>query len=208
MVMKRNQVLRWACLFKAGRLSTSMALMFMAVGISFIVMLPWGRTPVLAHEDVSQERPTTTSVEEKRLPDRGVLCRKTGQAGALSTAQGPVEDTDPFFRDTTLDINLRTYYFYRDKYDDSKSEAWALGGALSYQSGWFSITSDWVPRSIPPSRSNAPDDRDGTLLLKPGQEGYTVLGQLYGRIKVFEENFINIYRYEYNTPFITSTTSA
>jgi hypothetical protein len=48
----------------------------------------------------------------------------------------------------------------------------------------------------------APDDRDGTRLLEPGQDEYTVLGQLYGRIKLFEENFINIYRYEYNTPYI------
>jgi hypothetical protein len=48
----------------------------------------------------------------------------------------------------------------------------------------------------------APDNRDGTQLLKPGQEGYTVLGQIYGRVKLFEDNFLNIYRYEYNTPFI------
>ncbi|MGH7810817.1 MAG: OprD family outer membrane porin, partial [Candidatus Binatia bacterium] len=32
--------------------------------------------------------------------------------------------------------------------------------------------------------------------------GYSVLGQLYGRIKLFEDNIINLYRYEYNTPFI------
>jgi hypothetical protein len=48
----------------------------------------------------------------------------------------------------------------------------------------------------------APEDRDGTFLLKPGQEGYTVVGQLHGRVKLFEGNFINIYRYEYDTPFI------
>jgi len=48
----------------------------------------------------------------------------------------------------------------------------------------------------------APEDRDGTLLLKPGQEGYTVFGQLYARVKLFEDNFVNLYRYEYNTPFI------
>ena len=49
---------------------------------------------------------------------------------------------------------------------------------------------------------DAPSDRDGTLLLKPGQEEYTVVGQLYGRVKLFEDNFLNIYRYEYNTPYI------
>jgi len=113
-----------------------------------------------------------------------------------------LKDTDPFFRDTALDVNLRTYYFYRDKYDDSVSEAWAIGGALSYKSGWF-LDHFGVGAVLYTSQPlYAPDDRDGTLLLKPGQEGYTVLGQLYGRIKLTEENFINIYRYEYNTPFI------
>ena len=48
----------------------------------------------------------------------------------------------------------------------------------------------------------APDDRDGTLLLKPGQEDYTVVGQVFGRVKIVEDNYINIYRYEYNTPYI------
>ena len=81
-------------------------------------------------------------------------------------------------------------------------EAWALGGALSYQSGYFldHFSAGAVLYTSQPLY--APDDRDGTLLLAPGQEGYTVLGQAYGRVKVVEDNFINLYRYEYNTPFI------
>jgi hypothetical protein len=51
-------------------------------------------------------------------------------------------------------------------------------------------------------RLYGPDDRDGTLLLKEGQHGYEVVGQLYGRVKLFENNFVNLYRYEYNTPYI------
>jgi len=51
-------------------------------------------------------------------------------------------------------------------------------------------------------RLYGPDDRDGALLLKPGQHGYTQVGQLYGRVKLIDDNFINIYRYEYNTPYI------
>ena len=113
-----------------------------------------------------------------------------------------LKDTPAFFRDTKLDLNIRTYYFYRDKYDDSKSEAWALGGALSYQSGWF-LDHFGVGAVLYTSQPlYGPDDRDGTLLLKPGQEGYTVVGQLYGRVKLIEDNFINLYRYEYNTPYI------
>ena len=82
-----------------------------------------------------------------------------------------LKDTPPFFRDTKLNLNLRTYYFYRDKYDDSESEAWALGGALSYQSGWF-LDHFGVGGVLYTSQTlYGPDDRDGTLLLKPGQHG-------------------------------------
>ena len=66
----------------------------------------------------------------------------------------------------------------------------------------FLITSAWAPCSYTSQPLYGPDDKDGTLLLKPGQEGYTVVGQLYGRVKLIEDNFINIYRYEYNTPYI------
>ena len=56
-------------------------------------------------------------------------------------------------------------------------------------------------------RLYGPQDRDGTLLLKPGQHGYTVLGQIYGKVKLFEDHFLNLYRYEYNTPFINKNDS-
>ena len=80
-----------------------------------------------------------------------------------------LKDTPAFFRDTKLNLNIRTYYFYRDKYDDSKSEAWALGGALSYQSGWFLDHFGVGAVLYTSQRLYGPDDRDGTLLLKPGQ---------------------------------------
>jgi hypothetical protein len=202
MVMKRNHTLRWTFLFKAGRVSTSMAVMFMTAGISLMVMLPWGRTPVLAQEVISGEEPAPSSVDEVTTPMERSFKEKPSLPGFFPWAKEELKDTDPFFRDTKLDVNLRTYYFYRDKYDDSVSEAWAIGGALSYKSGWF-LDHFGVGAVLYTSQPlYAPDDRDGTLLLKTGQEGYTVLGQLYARVKLIENNFINLYRYEYNTPFI------
>ena len=113
-----------------------------------------------------------------------------------------MKDTDPFFRDTALDVNLRTYYFYRDKYDDKKMEAWAIGGALAYKSGWFLNHFGVGAVGYLSEPIHAPEDRDGTGLLQTGQERYGVLGQLYGRIKLVENHFINLYRYEYNTPYM------
>jgi hypothetical protein len=120
----------------------------------------------------------------------------------FETLKAALKDTPPFFRDTKLDLNLRTYYLYREKFDNSKLEAWALGGSLTYKSGYL-----WdhfaIGAALYTSQPlHAPDDRDGTLLLKPGQEEYTVLGQLYGQIKLIDDIFINLYRKELNTPYI------
>ena len=202
MVMKRNQTLRWACLFKARRVSTSLAVMFLTAGISFMDMLPWGRTPVLAQEAVSQEEPTPTSVEESVSSIERSFIERIPRPRLFPGLKEQLKDTDPFFRDTALDVNLRTYYFYEDKYDDSVSEAWALGGALSYRSGWLLDHFGLGAVLYTSQPLYAPADRDGTKLLKPGQEGYTVLGHLYGRVKLIENHFLNLYRYEYNTPFI------
>jgi hypothetical protein len=207
MDMKRNHTLRRARLFKAGRVSTSMTLVFLTAGISLMVVLLWAGTPVLAQEVISAEEPTPSSVDEVTTPMERSFKEKPPLPGFFPWAKEQLKDTDPFFRDTKLDVNLRTYYFYRDKYDDSVSEAWAIGGALSYKSGWFLNHFGLGAVLYTSQPLYAPDDRDGTLLLQTGQEGYTVLGQAYGRIKVIEENFINLYRYEYNTPFINKNDS-
>ena len=113
-----------------------------------------------------------------------------------------LKDTPAFFRDTKLNFNIREYYFYRDKFDDSINEALALGGALSYQSGWFLDHFGVGAVLYTSQRLYGWQDRDGTLLLKPEQQSYTQVGQIYARVKLFEDNFINLYRYEYNTPYI------
>jgi len=73
---------------------------------------------------------------------------------------------------------------------------------LSYKSGWFLNHFGLGAVLYTSQPLYAPDDRDGTQLLRTGQDGYTVLGQLYVRVKVIENHFINLYRYEYNTPYI------
>src|SRR5262245_8665540 len=118
-----------------------------------------------------------------------------------------LKDAPAFFRDTQLDFNTRSYYFYRDRFDNSVNEAWAMGGALTYQSGWFLDRFGMGAAFYTAQRLYGPKDRDGTLLLKPGQHGYSVVGQIYGKIKLFDDQFLNLYRYEYNTPFINKNDS-
>jgi len=170
-----------------------------------VFWLPAGHRTAWAQEAISQEEPTPASVEESVSPIERSFTAKAAGPRLFPQLKEKLKDADPFFRDTRIDINLRTYFFYRDNYPNSDpqiNEAWAIGGALSYKSGWFLNHFALGAVFYLSEPLYAPEDRDGTQLLRPGQKGYEVLGQLYGRVKLFEDHFLNIYRYEYNTPYI------
>ena len=44
---------------------------------------------------------------------------------------------DSALSNTTYDLHLRTFYFDRDKFDDSESQAWAAGGWIGMKTGYF-----------------------------------------------------------------------
>ncbi|MGD9975514.1 MAG: OprD family outer membrane porin [Desulfatirhabdiaceae bacterium] len=155
-----------------------------------------------ADESISQENPTPGSVDEVLTPIDISFMEKLGLPGLFPRLKEKLQDTPPFFRDSKLDLNARSFYFYKDNYDNKKNEAWALGGALSYKSGWLAdhfALGAVLYTSLP---LYAPDDRDGTRLLAAEQEDYTSLGQIYGRIRFAGSNYLNLYRYEYNTPYL------
>jgi outer membrane porin, OprD family len=112
------------------------------------------------------------------------------------------EKKSPFFDDAKISAQARTYYFFRDKYDESISEAWAIGGSVTYTSGYLADRIRVGAVAYTSQPLYAPEDRDGTLLLKPGQEGYTVLGQIYGEVKLTDQLFGAFGRKEYNTPYL------
>jgi len=186
----------------ASRKSLIFRVVVIAAGLGCLAVLLWGISPVLAQEYIRDEEPVPDSVDQVVTPMELTFQEKPKIPRFFPWLKEQLKDTPAFFRDTKLNLNVRTFYFYRDKYDDRNSEAWALGGALSYQSGWFLDRFSVGSVLYTSQKLFGPDDRDGTLLLKPGQESYTVFGQLYGRAKLFEDNFLNIYRYEYNTPYI------
>jgi hypothetical protein len=204
MLMISEKRIRWTFGLPGRGLPIVLATAFFTVALGFLAMLSVGSTPVMAQEVISNEEPTPSSTDEIKTPMGRTFEEKEKPPlpRFFPWLKEQLKDTPAFFRDTKLNLNVRSYYFYRAKYDDTVSEAWALGGALSYQSGWF-LDHFGVGAVLYTSQPlYAPDDKDGTLLLKPGQEGYTQVGQLYGRVKLIDDNFINIYRYEYNTPFI------
>lgn len=100
----------------------------------------------------------------------------------------------PFLRDTGARARLRTFYFNREKSDGSASEAWALGGWLQYESGWWLDTFAIGAVGYTSQPLYAPDDRDGTLVLAPGQRGISVVGEAWAALRYEEYALLRGYR--------------
>jgi hypothetical protein len=148
-----------------------------------------------------QQLPEEDSTEQGHTQmDQINLANPEGELVAPEAAK----ESAPFLRDSKWSAQLRSFYFDRDKYDGSISEAWAGGGSISYLSGYvggiFRIGATGYT-SLP---LYAPKDKDGTGLLLPGQEGYAVLGQLYGEFKFTDQIFGAIGAKSYNTPYINA----
>jgi hypothetical protein len=111
------------------------------------------------------------------------------------------------FEDTDWTFQARSYYLDRDKYDDSESEAWALGGSAGFKTGYFRDRFAFGATLYGSAPLYAPDEKDGTLLLKPGQEGYAVLGEAYAEILFSDDVRMTIGARGFDTPYLNRNDS-
>jgi hypothetical protein len=118
-----------------------------------------------------------------------------------------MKSSAPFWRDTSLLLHLRTYYFYRDIEPDVKSEAWALGGWIDYKSGLWKDRLHIGLVGYTSQKLYGPEDRDGTLLLAPGQESFSVLGQAYLDLRIIEHLNLRLYRQTFSIPYLNKQDS-
>ncbi len=113
--------------------------------------------------------------------------------------RGPEPDADrlpqsSFLRDTTLTLHLRTFYFDGNQTEGTENEAWAGGGWVGYRSGWLLDTLAIGATLYGSAPLYAPSDKDGTLLLAPGQKGYYALGEAWGALRYGDYALLKGYR--------------
>src|SRR5256886_17676890 len=108
----------------------------------------------------------------------------------------------PFLRDTDPGAHFRSFYLHREKPDDSNNEAWTFGGWISYQSGLLFDPFSMGATLYGSASLYAPEDKDGTLLLKPGQEGYYVPGEAWGALRYEDYAVLKGYRQLVDQTFI------
>jgi outer membrane OprD family porin len=100
----------------------------------------------------------------------------------------------PFLRDTDVRLHFRTYYLNRMTPDGTENEALAFGGLVGYKSGWLLDTFAMGATFYGSAPLYAPADKDGTLLLQPGQKGYYVPGEAWGALRYGDYALLKGYR--------------
>src|SRR5437773_3871769 len=146
----------------------------------------------LAVEQVAPADSALTSVEQGQTP----------LDESFDFRQWRLEKRRQALKDTKFEFNLRTFYLDRSDFSGAEKQAWAIGGWLGVKTGDFL---DHIAFGAMVYTSNpiyAPDDRDGTLLLAPGQNGYTVLGEYYAELRIVKDVGITVGAKGYDTPFI------
>jgi hypothetical protein len=118
---------------------------------------------------------------------------------ALAADEGSAVE-DMLVRDSKVTLQLRTYFF--DKLNPAPknaNQAWAIGGWLDYQSGWLGDVFSFGLTAYTSQPLWAPADAPGSNLLTATQDGYSVLGQSYVALKLFEQTLTGG-RFEVNQP--------
>ena len=123
--------------------------------------------------------------DEERLLDAGEISVPALHERDLLAAIS--NDTPAFFRDSLVQFVARTYYLTRDNFDGSKSQAWAGGGWLAFRSGLIGDVFGVHAAYYTSQPIFAPPDEGGTRLLAPPQNSIGVLGQIYGRVQIGDQ---------------------
>ncbi len=189
--------------------------MTLMAAASFMLVFVWSIFEGVASAASKEEAPAPESVDQiSAAMEENFQKRPMPEESYLSKMlKEKLKDLPPFIRDMSFHIKPRTYFFYESEPNSNPppsktiKEAWALGGSVEYESGLLLDRFSVGAELFTSQRLYGPGDRDGTGLLAPGQHGYTVVGQLYGKLKLFGDNFFSFYRQVYDLPYVNKDDS-
>jgi len=153
-------------------------------------------------EYILDDQPITESSSELQGSLKKAFERFKRKTSVFPAIKSNLETQSPFWSDTYFNAKFRSYYLNRNRDQSNDSEAWTYGGALEYKSGlWKDFLQ--VGATVYTSQKIAgPLDKDGTLLLKPGQHGFVSLGEAYLLGRISEGLELKLFRQTLNLPYL------
>ncbi len=119
----------------------------------------------------------------------------------IRAARRGLETLNPFFRDTELTLNSRTYWLGEDTFGIADPKALTTGGYFSYQSGYLADFLQLRASLYTTQPLYANEDAGSTWNLTPDGDQITVLGQANARLK-FSGQELTVGRQLVRTPYI------
>jgi len=162
--------------------------------------------PAPAAERELEDAPAPTSAREIESPLERAFLRPARKEPLLPWVEEQLEELPPFFADTEIDARFRTYYLRKDRTIDRLSEAWAMGGSISYRSGWLADFLSVEAEFFTSHPIVAPGARDGTQLLAPGQESYSVVAVANAKLR-YQGVVLTGYRQTLGLPYLNRSDS-
>ena len=136
--------------------------------------------PSTAHEAYSPIGEGFTSPLDPRAELKGPKPYVDERAARLKAGR---QNESPFFRDTELELNSRSYWFQADDFGLDKPKALTSGGSLSYQSGYLADFLQLRGTLYTSQPLYAPEGAGATLNLTLDGDEITTLGQANARVK-------------------------
>jgi hypothetical protein len=109
---------------------------------------------------------------------------------------------DTLWDKASLAIKPRSYYLNKQRDGAMDSLAWTAGGSLEYQSGLHQDRLLLGAVLYTSQRLSGPADKDGTLLLRPGQESFTVVGEANLTARLTDQVDARLYRQTFHLPYV------
>jgi hypothetical protein len=116
-------------------------------------------------------------------------------------------DRSPFWRDSSLELNLRLYDFERENGEEVISEALAIGTELIFSSGQWRDRLSAVVSWHTSNSIDAPDDKPLTGILGPDQSDLSVISRAYLEAELADKTALRLYRQDFDMPYINRNDS-
>lgn len=126
---------------------------------------------------------------------------------------GAAQENAGFITGSKLDLNLRTFYFNRNRIPSGSADSIALaqGLRLDFESGYFNNIIGFDASIFAAGALSAKDNEGGTSTLRTlnngEQEGYAKFGQAYVKVKLGENSGLKVGRMTINTPLLDDSDS-
>jgi len=151
---------------------------------------------------LSGKQPVAPSVEQSQGPMDEAYSAEERLPSIFPGLKKHLETAAPFWRDTQLSFLPRMYSLNRTRDGAKDIGAWALGGRLQYRSGWWQDRIQLGVSWYTSQKLHGHKDKDGSLLLKPGQQGFSVLGEAYLEVKLTDTTWARLYRQSFDLPYV------